>query len=75
MQKNLGKTLLPSDSRTHDGSANIIYTLVLVRNNDMAIYHPHFILNSNYYIWNSEICFPDSYYDLLSRMYVEFTFK
>ena len=47
-KESLGKTLLPSDIRTDYGSANIIYTVVLVRSNDMAIYHRHFILTSNY---------------------------
>ena len=47
-KESLGKTLLPSDIRTDYGSANIIYTVVLVRSNDMAIYHRHFILSSNY---------------------------
>ena len=66
-----GKTLLSFDIRTDYGAENIIYTLVLVRRNDMAIDHRHFILSSNYlsilYLELRNI-FPESYYDLYKTL-------
>ena len=69
-EKISGKTLLPYDIRTDCGDANIIYTLVLVRSNDMAIYHRHFILSSSYlsilYLEFINI-FLEFYYDLCKK--------
>ena len=65
-----GKTLLPSDILTDCGAANIIYAIVLVRCNDMEIYHRHFILSSSYlsilYLEFKNI-FLEFYYDLYKK--------